>query len=481
MPTTEREFLIREWLVQPALDAITHNGSRIHLEPKVMKVLLALAERPGQVVSKEEILRTAWPDTFVTDQVLTHAIWQLRQTLGNGGGRSEIIETIPKHGYRLVAPVSMLDPGLNKPATALAPGIEPPRHWRRVAIELAALLLLVSVVRGYWWHGQAPARVRSVDPAAYQSYTRANFELERFDDRAAAERALELYRTATQKDPEFAAAFAGMSAAYLQLMLYTAQPREYLKEAEKAALRSIELAPDLADGYMVLGRLRGTFQWDWKAADEAFRRGVQLNPSPIFARNYYISHLTMLGRFEEAIRFGRVSLELEPYSRSTATILAQAYLYSGRTAETLELADRVLKLDPTFNVMHRFRALALVGLDPAAALEESKYLTVPDPPYALALRASIAACAGDRQRALEWKRQLETMGGGRYLRRVRMAQLEVCLGDRSKALDWLEKGLADHEVEMMSVYAAPWFIPLRPESRYREILQKMNFPVQPQV
>jgi tetratricopeptide (TPR) repeat protein len=342
-----------------------------------------------------------------------------------------------------------------------------------------AAVLLAAGLAGLWSHARTKPRVRTVNPEAYQSYLKANFEIERYDDRAAAERALGLYRAATEKDPEFAAAFAGMGAAYLQMMLYTAQPRLYLPQAESAARRAIELQPDLADGHIVLGRIRGTYQWDWKGAEEAFRRGLQLNPSNIVARNYYVSHLTMMGEYDKAIEFGRVSMELQPYSRSTATVLAQAYLYSGRMAETVELTERILKIDPSFNVMHRFRALALANSDFAGAMEEAKQLTTPDVPYAIAIQASIAGCAGDRRRALELRRELYAMGKTQYLRRIRMAHVEVCLGNQQQALDWLEAGLADHEVDMMTVYAAPWFFPLRGHPRYTAILRQMNFPIIP--
>ncbi len=98
-------FYLDDWLVQPELHQLTGKGGTHHVEPKVMQVLVALAEHAGEVVSKGELLRSVWAETFVTEHVLTHAIWQLRRIFGSESGPNEWIQTVPKRGYRLVAPV----------------------------------------------------------------------------------------------------------------------------------------------------------------------------------------------------------------------------------------------------------------------------------------------------------------------------------------------------------------------------------------
>ncbi len=85
--------------MQPSLGIIARDDIPAHLEPKAMLVLLCLAQRVGEVVSKDDILHYVWPDTFVTEHVLTHAIWQLRQAFQD----HEVIETVPRQGYRLRA------------------------------------------------------------------------------------------------------------------------------------------------------------------------------------------------------------------------------------------------------------------------------------------------------------------------------------------------------------------------------------------
>ena len=72
-------FRIATWLIEPGLNTVSRNGATTRLEPKVMEVLVCLARRSGEPVSKEELLQTVWPDTFVTDDGLKRSISELRR------------------------------------------------------------------------------------------------------------------------------------------------------------------------------------------------------------------------------------------------------------------------------------------------------------------------------------------------------------------------------------------------------------------
>ena len=101
----EGDFRLGEWLISPVLNTVQKDGKSVRLEHKFMRVLVCLASRPGDVVSKEELFRSAWVDTFVTDDVLTRAISELRRILNDDAKNPRIIETVARNGYRLIAPV----------------------------------------------------------------------------------------------------------------------------------------------------------------------------------------------------------------------------------------------------------------------------------------------------------------------------------------------------------------------------------------
>ena len=114
--------------VEPSLNSVTGPAGTIRLEPKVMQVLVLLAAHAGQVVAKERLIHTVWPDSFVTDDVLTRAISELRRVFGDDPKESRFIQTIPKSGYRLIARVSSSGAGQETAA------LEQPVHLETVAV-----------------------------------------------------------------------------------------------------------------------------------------------------------------------------------------------------------------------------------------------------------------------------------------------------------------------------------------------------------
>jgi TolB-like protein/DNA-binding winged helix-turn-helix (wHTH) protein len=98
-------FLVGPWLVRPSLNTVSRASTSLHLEPKVMQVLVCLAKCPGEALAKEQLMKSVWPDTFVTDDVLKRCISELRRVFEDDAHEPRIIETIPKRGYRLLMPV----------------------------------------------------------------------------------------------------------------------------------------------------------------------------------------------------------------------------------------------------------------------------------------------------------------------------------------------------------------------------------------
>jgi DNA-binding winged helix-turn-helix (wHTH) protein len=153
-----------EWTVGPwRVDADTGDLRREgappesqRVEPKVAEVLVYLAQRAGQVVSRDELLNAVWPGVVVGDDALTQAVIKLRKALGDDAWRPEYIETLAKRGYRLIAPVSLLSPVMPavrvaeakvappveaaeapEPAEAPTPATVPPaprKPWRLAAL-----------------------------------------------------------------------------------------------------------------------------------------------------------------------------------------------------------------------------------------------------------------------------------------------------------------------------------------------------------
>ena len=106
---------IGDWRADPATNELRRAGDRVRIEPKAMEVLMALAGRPGEVVSRQALFAQVWPGVVVGDEALTQSIIKLRRALGDDPRAPTYIETIAKRGYRLIAPVGGQPAGLPRP------------------------------------------------------------------------------------------------------------------------------------------------------------------------------------------------------------------------------------------------------------------------------------------------------------------------------------------------------------------------------
>jgi len=153
----DRDFRIGVWLVQPGLNCISDSAGAHHLEPKVMQVLVHLANHVNEVVSKEELMRVVWPDTFVTEDVLTRCISALRKALDDDPKEPKYIQTIPKSGYRLIAEVRSVIQQESLPAE---PAVESTSRRRRLLVAVGAVVgfaLLGALVVFRFWPRAVPS------------------------------------------------------------------------------------------------------------------------------------------------------------------------------------------------------------------------------------------------------------------------------------------------------------------------------------
>lgn len=147
-------FAIGPWVLDTESNTVYRDGRVIRLEPKVVEVCACLAGRAGEVVRKEELIRAVWPDTFVTDDVLAHAISELRKALEDDTRQPRFIQTIPKRGYRMIAPVVHRSgipavPGATQAGAAAAPVVDTARgsalgRWVRGVAVMTTVAVAVS-------------------------------------------------------------------------------------------------------------------------------------------------------------------------------------------------------------------------------------------------------------------------------------------------------------------------------------------------
>jgi len=156
-PSHTQSLRVGDWTVDAALNRLSAPGKTVKLEPKAMAVLVYLAQRPGEVVSRDTLLAAVWPGVVVSDDAVTQVVIKLRKALGDSAETPAYIQTISKRGYRLVAAVRRQDesPSQGKPK-------------RRVLWLAGAGLAAAAILAGtfHWWMHGNPAQVGTLDPEA---------------------------------------------------------------------------------------------------------------------------------------------------------------------------------------------------------------------------------------------------------------------------------------------------------------------------
>jgi TolB-like protein/DNA-binding winged helix-turn-helix (wHTH) protein/Tfp pilus assembly protein PilF len=148
-----KAFKVGEWLVEPALDRISYDSVARSVRPQVMELLVYLAERPGQVVSTDELLSNLWDGRVVTEGSVYNCIGELRGVLVGGGIDGTAIETIPRKGYRLIATVTAHDAMKPMPASR-----------RRPIAAILAVAFVVIAATSIWLQNRdsEPLEIRSL-------------------------------------------------------------------------------------------------------------------------------------------------------------------------------------------------------------------------------------------------------------------------------------------------------------------------------
>jgi DNA-binding winged helix-turn-helix (wHTH) protein/Tfp pilus assembly protein PilF len=396
-----RYMRIGPWVLDCSDGTLTGEHTVVRLEPKVLAVLLYLAERQGVVVPHEDLLRDVWRNTHVVPGALARTISLLRTALGDDAYSPHFIETVPKRGYRLIAEV------------AATTATRRDRPALRLVAAAATVLLLVSL-------GGGEPRDAARDNGMF-----------RFphDTRVGNETAFDYYSRARDANPRSAEAHAGLATTFVFRSIYLPDRERWTaaalesanravalnersamaaraagmahvhagrhREAEQYYRRALELNPDDRSTPLNLGWLLSTTGRP-EAAVELIRKRVAVRPDAT-SYAYLADALWLAGRLADATAAARTALEFEPFARQPRLLLIRSELIAGDHAAARAQSLRLLEAYPdcTECVIHlglidqlsgnlagaedRYRAAAAIpGPFNAASLRLAHVLTLTD-------------------------------------------------------------------------------------------------------
>jgi len=312
-------------------------------------------------------------------------------------------------------------------------------------------------------------RAPIVKAEAYGLYLKARYAFYKYTSRGWQE-AIEHYSKAIEQDPEFAAAYSGLSETYLVAGAYGAVPtEEALTRGKAAAAKALQLDETLARAHYAMATAYTWYDWNWADADREFRRGLELSPNDALGRNWHGGYLTLLGRHEEAIAEHQRALELDPLSAIINANLARALYRARRYDDAIAQARKALELDSGF-------ALALFWLegslrhkglfDEAVALRQS--LATPEQAQLIARtfqREGFAAILRESGKTFEKSGALVTA-----------ARCYAQSGDKSQAMALLESCAQRRCSDFVSLNVEPDFDELRTDPRFQKLIRQIGLP-----
>ena len=322
-----------------------------------------------------------------------------------------------------------------------------------------------------------------VNPEAHEAYLKGLYYYGAGHDEADPHKydqllksSIEYFSQATQMDPNYARAYAGMAVAYAW---QAGSDRKVNLKAREAAAKALQIDDTLGEAHYVLGIVAYYYDWNWSRAEKELRRGIELNPSFGEAHYGYALYLNSAGRYDEAIVEIQRAQEVDPIVFIQKVDAGSIYACAGQYDRAIKQLRDAPDLKPNDSHVHGVLGdiYSYKGMQAESAAEYRKagqlnanaagrrlYLVAAD--IAVGNRTEASAILSDLanlpEEDVDWP--------------VHLARQYASLGEKNLAMAWLEKAYTEHSYALLDIRCMREFDVLHPGPRFQDLLRRMNFP-----
>lgn len=324
----------------------------------------------------------------------------------------------------------------------------------------------------------ALTRRQTQNPAAYDAYLRARY-LESRKTVATNAQAIQQYERAIALDPNYALAWSGLAFVYASSTINgDAPPLEIGPRARDAAARAVRANANLTEAQLVVGYVHWLLDWDWSAADAAFRLAIRLDASNAPSYRSWGHALSQAGRDVEAESAMRRTRELEPLEPMSYAMSSQTAFQARDYPAAVEHARRAVLIDSEFwigsmQLAQAYGQLSQTDLALAALADAARFSGGNS--KATSLRGYLLAKNGRATEARAVLRQLEDDARERYVPPFATALVYAGLGERDAVFEWLDKAYAARDVHLIYLPVDPKWDPYRADARFVALLARCGF------
>lgn len=291
-------------------------------------------------------------------------------------------------------------------------------------------------------------------------------------------KATELLRAATEKDPNFALAYAGLADCYAVSYYYVGvRPREIMPLAKTYAAKAIELDPTLAEPHATIAFVSWLLERDKAGAEREFLRAIELNPNYPTAHHWYSRYLRGIGRLDDAFREIKRAEELDPLSLVIINNVAENYVDKDDLNSANRECQRMIDLDPNFWAAHQTLGIVRVkqGRYAEALAEAQKSTQFAERSNAsLALLGHVHARLGQRGETEAIIKELERRYANKEADGRDLVVVYAGLEDKDKAFAWLDKAFADRSVFLVFLKLEPLMETLHSDPRWKDLERRVG-------
>lgn len=448
--------------IEPSVLALEGPQARVTVEPRVMQVLLALADAGGAVVARDTLMDLCWGSQVVGEDALNRAVAGVRRVVRQAGLEAAItVETIPRVGYRLqvvggvpavatvplslaanrLAPAHESEPE-PKPEPAAAPAAPSAGHGRRRLLGAAAFTAAAGGL-ALWLRTRA-------DPASAQALMAQGDQALRLATSDADRRGALLYAQAVQLVPNHASAWGRLALARHQVA-EAAPPDQYPSAraaADEAIARALALDPRQPDALAARALLVPAFG-AWARAEDALKTVLLIDPEHLPTLDALVLVLSSAGTAAGHLAMRQKTVSADPFNAGYNFRSIYSGWMNGQIGAADRAGERGLELWPRHFAtwLARSSLFAFTGRPQRALamLDDADRLPALPPPLAAAMRSTYAALVSERaaDRAAARETVLRTVAAGGPLMAVSASMMLASLGEVSLALDVTEAYLLE--------------------------------------
>ena len=326
-----------------------------------------------------------------------------------------------------------------------------------------------------------------VNPEAYDLYLKGRFYWNQRTPDAIKE-SIGYFQQATDRDSNFALAYAGLADAYnISNIIGPVSPRDSFPQAKAAAMRAILLDPSLAEAHAALGMEKSHYEFDFPGAEKEFLKAIEVNPNSTYAHLFYSNCFLMpMGRQAQAIAENKRALELDPLSLPINNFMGMTYVFAADYGNAYRQFQHTIAMDPSFPLAHEYFAWLLTTMgryDEAIKEHEKSEVLVGSSPEEAAAEATVML------RAFEsggekgfWQKHLDLdlaamKQPDSYVPSSTLAADYTLAGENDKAFAWLDKAYDEREGQSLTLLKVdPSFKNLRSDPRFSALLRKIGLP-----